>query len=140
MHTGSKIARFGITTVRGPTTPEIISCLELFYGVTEAQARSAGIAAIIYMFVEPKYRGLGIGELALEAIAAIHVVQGCDFTVLVADDKGNGKLIQWYEKNGFRIAPSLQEVFGSSQGLGMAMIRPVNVAPDIFSRCTIKYW
>jgi GNAT superfamily N-acetyltransferase len=108
--------------------------------VTEAQATSAGIAAIIYMFVEPQYRGLGIGELALEAISAIHTVQGCDFTVLVADDKGSGKLIQWYEKNGFRIAPSLQEVFGSSDGLGMAMIRPVNVDPDIFSRCQIKYW
>jgi len=136
---GASIAKFGITTTRGPTTPEIISCLQVFYNVTEAQAQSAGIAAIIYMFVEPKYRGLGVGELALEAIAAIHAVQGLDFTVLVADDKGSGKLVQWYENNGFRTAPALQELFGSI-GLGMAMIRPVYVAPDVFSRCTIKYW
>ena len=68
--------------------------LEELYGVSSS-IFGKSIGAIIYMFVEPEYRGLGIGSLALEAIAAIQTVQGCDYTVLVADDNGSRKLIKW---------------------------------------------
>ena len=66
---------------------------------------TATIAAIIYMFVEPEYRKLGVGSLALEVISAIHSIQAVDFTVLVADDNGSGGLVKWYESNGFSKAP-----------------------------------
>jgi len=137
---GKKIAKFGITTARGPSAPEIDETVVELYDMGGYMG-GAGIAAIIYMFVEPEYRGFGIGSLALEAIAAIQTVQNCDFTVLVADDDGSGKLIKWYEENGYSIAPKLQDLFGSSGGeYGVTMIRPTQVRSDIFARCQIKWW
>jgi GNAT superfamily N-acetyltransferase len=136
--TNKKIARFGITTSRGPSAPQIDETIQEVYDIS---FNNAGIGAIIYMFVEPEYRKLGIGELALEATYAIQTVQGCDFTVLVADDDGSNKLISWYERNGFTIAPKLQDMFGSPGGkFGTTMIRPTEVRSDIFARCQIKWW
>lgn len=136
------MARFGITTTRGPPAPEIDETVSDIYNIpTGVGMASPGIAAIIYMYVEPAYRKNGIGVLALEAIAAIQTVQGCDFTVLVADDDGSGKLIQWYEACGFTVAPKLQDIFGSPGGeFGVTMIRPTQVRSDIFAQCQIKWW
>lgn len=137
---GKKIAKFGFTTSRGPSAPPIDETIEDLYGVSSS-IFGKGIGAIIYMFVEPEYRGLGIGSLALEAIAAIQTVQNCDYTVLVADDDGTGKLVKWYEDSGYKQAPKLQDSFGSSGGeFGLTMIRPTSVRSDIFARCQIKWW
>mmetsp|Transcript_4803 Transcript_4803/g.9163 ORF Transcript_4803/g.9163 Transcript_4803/m.9163 type:complete len:271 (-) Transcript_4803:2-814(-) len=137
---GKKIAKFGLTTSRGPSHPLIDETIQEFYGVS-ASLDGKGIGAIIYMFVEPEYRGKGIGTLALEAMAAIQSVQGSDFTVLVADDNGSGKLIKWYEDCGFQQAPKLQEIFGSPDAkFGITMIRPTSVRSDIFAKCKIKWW
>jgi len=137
---GKKIAKFGFTTSRGPSAPPIDETVEELYGVSSS-IFGKSIGAIIYMFVEPNYRGLGIGSLALEAIAAIQTVQGCDYTVLVADDDGTGKLIKWYEDSGYLQAPKLQDLFGSSGGeFGLTMIRPTSVRSDIFAQCQIKWW
>lgn len=137
---GSKIAKFGLTTSRGPSHPLIDETIQELYGIS-ASLDGKGIGAIIYMFVEPEYRGKGIGTLALEAIAAIQSVQGCDFTVLVADDDGSGKLIQWYQDCGYKQAPKLQELFGSPEAkYGITMIRPTSVRSDIFAKCKIKWW
>ena len=93
------------------------------------------------MFVEPDYRKLGIGSLALEVILAIHSLQAVDFTVLVADDNGSGDLVRWYEKNGFLKAPLMQKILGSPDGqFGAAMIRPVSVREGFFEKCKVKWW
>jgi len=135
-----KIARFGITTTRGPPEPILNQSIEKIYNIT-VPFNGAGTAAIIYMFVEPDYRGVGIGDLALEVIGAVHTVQNCDFTVLVADDDGSGKLVEWYKRSGFVVAPDLQDLFGSPGGqFGVTMIRPVEMTPDFFQRCTVKWW
>jgi len=137
---GKKIAKFGFTTSKGPSAPPIDETVEELYGVSSS-IFGKSIGAIIYMFVEPEYRGRGIGSLALEAIAAIQTVQGCDYTVLVADDDGTGKLIMWYEDRDYMQAPKLQDLFGSSGGeFGLTMIRPTSVRSDIFARCQIKWW
>mmetsp|Transcript_14198 Transcript_14198/g.21321 ORF Transcript_14198/g.21321 Transcript_14198/m.21321 type:complete len:262 (+) Transcript_14198:170-955(+) len=137
---GKKIAKFGFTTSRGPSAPPIDETIEELYGVSSS-IFGKSIGAIIYMFVEPEYRGLGIGSLALEAIAAIQTVQGVDYTVLVADDDGTGKLIKWYEDSGYMQAPKLQDLFGSSGGeFGRTLIRPTSVRSDIFAVCQIKWW
>ena len=137
---GEKIAKFGLTTSRGPSDPLIDETIQELYGVSSS-FDGKGIGAIIYMFVEPKYRGKGVGILAMETIAAIQSVQGCDFTVLVADDDGSGKLIKWYEDFGYKQAPKLQKLFGSPDGMyGITMIRPTSVRSDIFARCQIKWW
>lgn len=137
---GKQIGRFGITTSRGPPATQLDETVLEFYEVSPGFA-GIGAAAIIYMYVDPSYRKRGIGKLALEVIAAIQTVQGSDFTVLVADDDGSGKLVRWYEECGFRVAPKMQGLFGSADGeYGVAMIRPTSVRSDIFAVCQIKWW
>jgi len=134
-----KIARFGITTHRGPPAPQITSTVEQVYNITLNV--EPGVAAIIYMYVEPDYRSTGLGELALEVISSIHAFQRCDFTILVADDNGSGKLIEWYRTNGFEKAPLLQEMMGSPDGkFGATMIRPTSVSQSFYDDCKIKWW
>ena len=76
-----------------------------------------------------------IGELALQVISAIHTVAGCDFTLLVADDNGSGKLVEWYERNGFSRAPKLQDMMGSPGGkFGITMIAPTQLPGNFFEQ------
>lgn len=118
-----KIGRFGVTTESGPPVPEIQESVADLYGLDPAVL--VRTAAIIYMFVEPEYRKSQAGQLALQVISLIHAVQGCDFTVLVADDDGSQKLVEWYEQNGYTCAPKLQNVFGSpGKKYGTTMMAP----------------
>ena len=53
------------------------------------------------MFIEPAYRGRSLGRLALEVIAFLHrSVADCDYTILVADDDGSGKLAKLVRAGG----------------------------------------
>lgn len=136
--TPARVAKFGITTIRGPPADPINESVEELYQIS-LQGRSVASAAIIYMFVEPPYRHKGIGELALQLISAIHAIQGADFTLLVADDNGSGKLIEWYETNGFQKAPKLQEMLGSPGGkYGISMIKPTN--QQLSPACRLQWW
>jgi len=135
-----KIARFGFTTSRGPSSPDIDTTIRETYKI-DPPPLSASIAAIIYMFVEPDYRSRNVGALALEVISAIQSVQVVDFTVLVADDNGSGGLVKWYEEHGYSKAPLMQNMLGSpNKENGVAMIAPVQIEEGFFSRCTIKWW
>ncbi|KAL9186038.1 hypothetical protein ACHAXT_005276 [Thalassiosira profunda] len=135
-----KIARFGFTTSRGPSSTEIDTTIREKYNI-DPPALSATIAAIIYMFVEEDYRSRDVGALALEVISAVQSVQGVDFTVLVADDNGSGGLVRWYEEHGYAKAPLLQNILGSPDGVnGVAMIAPVKIEGGFFGRCTVKWW
>ena len=132
-----KIARFGFSTERGPPAPPIQETVFDLYKISPNTM--VGVAAIIYMFVEPKYRKRDVGSLALQVISLIHGIQGCDFTVLVVDDNGSGKLNDWYEKNGFSKAPKLQAILGSPDAVnGITMIAPTNrILPN---GCHIQWW
>ena len=134
-----KIGRFGCTVTPGPTTPALLDVVGSLYGQTNRFAVPTG--AIIYMFVEPTYRGRGVGRLALETIGVLQAAKGCDFTVLVADDKDTEtrKLVRWYESHGFSCAPSLQEMLGSPDGkYGIAMIGPTPT--DFPKDCVVQWW
>jgi hypothetical protein len=132
-----KIGRFGITTESGPPVAAIQDTVHDLYGLNPiVMVRTA---AIIFMFVEPEYRHRETGTLALQVITLMHAIQGCDFTVLVADDNGSGKLVEWYQQKGYMLAPKLQEVFGSpNQTLGITMIAPTqSLLPK---DCSIQWW
>ena len=133
---GSKVGRFGLTTERGPPAPPIQETVQDLYGIGQMMV---GCGAIIYMFVEPPHRGRHIGALALEVLALIHAIQGMDFTVLVVDDNGSGKLIEWYLEHGYQKAPKLQDMLGSPNAKhGITMIAPTNnVLP---MDCRIQWW
>jgi hypothetical protein len=105
----------------------------------DLEGRHVSSAAVVYMFVEPNFRSRHVGKLALEVISTIHSIQGCDFTLLVADDDGSGNLIKWYEEQGFSQAPLLQDLLGSPGGkYGIALMKPTN--NEIDGTCRIKWW
>ena len=132
-----KVGRFGISTVRGPPAPPIDESAATLFQLDTVV--SVGTAAIVYMFVEPAFRKRGIGELALGVISVIHALQGCDFTVLVADDDGSGRLVDWYERHGFKRAPKLQAMMGSPNGeYGTTMIGPTKQQLDY--SCRLQWW
>jgi len=132
-----KVGRFGFTTERGKPAQQIQDTAHDIYGIPNNII--LGVAAIIYMYVEPKYRKRDIGKLALEVIGCVHSKQGCDFTVLVVDDDGSGKLVDWYTKNVFTKAPKLQHIMGSPNEIhGVTMIAPTN--SQIHKDCRIKWW
>lgn len=133
-----KIGRFGLTTIRGPPARCIDESVEQIYGI-DLQGRHVSSAAITFMCVEPQFRKRNVGTLALDVISTIHSIQGCDFTLLVADDDGSGNLVSWYENHGFSQAPLLQDLFGSpGKQFGVAMIKPTNNEIDV--ACRIKWW
>lgn len=112
--------------------------VEQIYGI-DLQGMHVGSAAIIYMFIEEQFRSRNVGTLALEVISTIHSIQGCDFTLLVADDDGSGKLVEWYEQQGFSRAPLLQDLLGSPGGkYGIAMIAPTKNEIDV--ACRVQWW
>lgn len=135
---GEKIGRFGITCQKGPSFPPIEETIREIYDV--ATAGGIGIAAVIYMFIEPEFRGRSIGKLALDIIAYIHASIGADFTVLVADDKSeNETLVNWYEHRGYSRAPKLQDFMGSPGGnFGITMIGPTRAEAP--ASCQIEWW
>jgi GNAT superfamily N-acetyltransferase len=131
----TKVGRFGFTTERGPPAPPIQETVQDLYGITTL----VGVGAIIYMYVEPPYRKRNVGAMALEVISLIHAIQGIDFTVLVVDDDGSGKLIDWYTQHGYGKAPKLQDILGSPNAQnGITMIAPTNrILPH---DCRIQWW
>lgn len=145
-----RIGRFGITCRRGPLVPLMDQTVQDIYNIRidDTNRDNFGVAAIIYMFVEPNHRGRGLGTIALQVISLIHANHlECDFTILVADDKSKeGTLVQWYEQHGFQTAPLLQEMMGSPQGqYGIAMITQNNKkGSDFFDPtkdgCSIQWW
>lgn len=117
------IARFGFTTNAGPSALPVDESIRDCFGIVPSS--NLRIGAIIFMFVEPEFRSRRIGKLAVEIISAVQAYQGSDFTILVADDKGSGKLVSWYEKIGFKQAPKMQEMMGSPNAkYGVSMIAP----------------
>eukprot|EP00980_Cylindrotheca_fusiformis_P028231 scaffold22588_cov114-Cylindrotheca_fusiformis.AAC.3 len=137
----TQIGRFGFTTIAGPSNPQIQETIHDLYGLDINRQYRAG--AIIFMFVEEEYRKKNVGTLALQVISLIQNIQACDFTMLVADDDGSGRLVQWYQQQqqhgGFQIAPKLQEMLGSPNKIhGIAMMAPTNrTLPE---NCTIQWW
>lgn len=132
-----KAGRFGFTTERGPPAKPFQDTVHDIYGIPTYVV--PGVAAIVYMYVEPDYRKRDIGGLALDVISLIHAIQGCDFTVLVVDDDGSGKLIDWYTRHGFALAPKLQEMLGSPNAVnGITMIAPTNNTMP--NDCKIQWW
>eukprot|EP00977_Amphora_coffeiformis_P019270 scaffold7101_cov153-Amphora_coffeaeformis.AAC.15 len=135
---GKLVGRFGITTKPGPSFPVIVQqASKLFPKQRIPDVIQTG--AIQYMVVEPDYRKRDIGSLALQVIAYVHAFQNCDFCMLVADDKGSGRLVEWYEQHGYQKAPMLQDFLGSPEGrFGVTMMGFTNAT--LPASCQIEWW
>lgn len=59
------------------------------------------IGLMVYMWVHPDYRGSNLGDLLLKKIYNDCIKKGDQFLLIVHDDNGSGKLIEYYLKRGF---------------------------------------
>ena len=149
MH-GVRLGRFGIVTEPGPVVPPPLSAaIQRIYGGHREDDDDIRAGAIVYMYVEPEYRGQDIGSVALaQVLPAIQRSCSGTHTLLVANDKtparrretrttdeedgynhdddddsGDRKLVQWYQRHGYHVADELQDMLGSPNGIyGIAMI------------------
>jgi hypothetical protein len=81
---------------------------------------------VVFCFVPLKHRGLGYGERLVslagqQLLAGVGSGSGGGLIMLTADDNGSGRLVRYYERQGFRRAPAL-----SSPGCDvlLAWVRP----------------
>lgn len=129
-----QVGKAGLSTRTG-ASPRMDAALQTLFGASspaglaaaagEGGARLAEgslvdvpVPPIKYVFVDPRYRGLGIGRrLFLEAMRSL-ASRGFRFAVIVVEDNGSGGLFGFYEDMGFVRA---EEVLG----LPRAMIAPI---------------
>lgn len=85
-------------------------CTDSFYqNITQAGRRPATVMVVVFCFVPLEQRGRGYGErmlsLAVQQLLKENGEGG--FVMLTADDNGSGRLVRYYEQQGFRLAPTL---------------------------------
>lgn len=89
--------RGSVTAVR-PTNPTSIPTKGHPY---RPQQGKWSIGLFVYMWVNPSYRGQGLGEVLLETGKDYCRGKGDSHMILVHDDDGSGRLVQYYEDRGF---------------------------------------
>jgi ribosomal protein S18 acetylase RimI-like enzyme len=103
---GKPLAKVGIRTYSAPSTDGMGDFLKrLTHG--ESNGASAdppndfSIGLFVYMWVDEGKRGEKIGEFLLHLAASRFMERGNDFMLIVHDDNGSGKLVQYYRRLGF---------------------------------------
>ena len=113
-----QVGKAGFSTQAG-TSPRMDAALqELFGGGDAGSLVGVPVPPIKYVFVDPRYRGLGLGRrLFLEAMRSL-ARRGFRFALIVVEDNGSGGLFGFYEDMGFVRAEE-------QLGLPRAMIAPI---------------
>ncbi|CAN0098936.1 unnamed protein product [Laminaria digitata] len=128
-----QVGKAGLSTAAGASPVMDAALQELFGELHEAEAAAVGagerfarvpVPPIKYVFVDPRYRGLGLGRrLFLEAMRSL-ARRGFRFALIIVEDNGSGGLFGFYEEMGFVRADELL-------GLPRAMIAPIPPPDDV---------
>ena len=116
------IGKAGLSTDAG-TSPRMDAALRELFGASreredERTFERVAVPPIKYVFVDPRYRGFGLGRrLFLEAMSCL-ARRGFRFALIVVEDNGSGSLFDFYEQIGFVRAEE-------QLGLPRAMIAPI---------------
>ena len=139
------VIRMGFTTQAGPPLPLHPTTLEQLKLVSTTNNINDDdtlirTMALIFLWIDPQYRGLQWGIQAMRIVRYIHFTLGADCTVIVANDKGSGRLVPWYEQQGFVQALELQECLGSpNQIYGTAMVGRTLADDELAKSLVIEY-
>lgn len=103
-HIIKPIAKTNLRTYTA-STPRMNEAIEKIFHQWEGQReseRSYKIGLFVSMSVQQKFRKQGFGDLLLRWGQFKCKELGCDYMLLVHDDKGSGRLVRYYEERGFR--------------------------------------
>lgn len=130
-----QVGKAGLSTAAG-ASPVMDAALQKLFGASQEPATAAAAAVagerfvrvpvppIKYVFVDPRYRRLGLGRrLFLEAMRSL-ARRGFRFALIIVEDNGSGGLFGFYEDMGFVRADELL-------GLPRAMIAPIPPPDDV---------
>lgn len=87
------------------TKEHMTNYINSLYSINMTQERndSISVAIFVYMWINPKLRGISLGHKLLElAIDEIKCRKLGDYMLLIHDDNGSGKLIEYYKSYGFK--------------------------------------
>ncbi len=108
-----------VTFRDGPLPPELLALLRALVPSAAPAARSTGWVArarerlasrvrgaprmtgIVHVYVLPEWRGAGRGEEMMRRALSRLKAEGLTYVLTLADDRGSGKLREWYEELGF---------------------------------------
>ncbi|CAM9377130.1 unnamed protein product [Chrysoparadoxa australica] len=81
------------------------------------------VAPIRYVYVDPRYRGFGLGRRLFLAAMAYLKEHGFNFAVIIVEDTGSGGLFGFYKRMGY---------IDTSEELGLprSMVAPLNDLPS----------
>lgn len=124
-----QVGKAGLSTAAG-TSPRMDAAVGELFGsrLPEGERLAPGLLVppIKYVFVDPRYRGLGLGRrLFLEAMCSL-ARRGFQFALIVVEDNGSGGLFGFYEEMGFVRADELLAI-------PRAMIAPIPPPPSILA-------
>ena len=63
----------------------------------------------VHVYVDPAWRGVAVGEEVTRRAMRVLRRMGFDYALTLADDRGSGKLREWYRGLGFVGAASFGE-------------------------------
>lgn len=139
----SVIVRIGLTTRVGPPLPPLAATTRELLQSDDSNISTTNrdCMALIFVWIDPDYRGQQWGVQAVSLVRYLHGIWGAASTVLVAADSGSGRLVPWYEQQGFVQATELQDYMGSPNCIhGTVMMgRTLQEPPSGFWKSIIHY-
>jgi GNAT superfamily N-acetyltransferase len=64
--------------------------------------KNVPVGILVYMWVDPSFRGLGMGLSLLNCVKDRCRLKGMKYLLIVHDDNGSGKLVRYYKQQGFK--------------------------------------
>ncbi|KAG5191765.1 hypothetical protein JKP88DRAFT_284824 [Tribonema minus] len=100
------IGRAGFRSTTGSSAAMDTAIWELFggQGGLSAPPRAVPVAPVVYVYVDPRYRGFGLGRRLFLACMSELAAMGVGYAVITVLDNGGGGLLPFYEGMGYRDA------------------------------------
>eukprot|EP00611_Tribonema_gayanum_P018361 TRINITY_DN3144_c0_g1_i1.p1 TRINITY_DN3144_c0_g1~~TRINITY_DN3144_c0_g1_i1.p1 ORF type:complete len:694 (-),score=224.16 TRINITY_DN3144_c0_g1_i1:387-2468(-) len=100
------IGRAGFRSTTGSSAAMDAAIWELFggQGGLSAPQRAVPVAPVVYVYVDPRYRGFGLGRRLFQACMSELAAMGVGYAVITVLDNGGGGLLPFYEGMGYRDA------------------------------------
>lgn len=88
-------------------------------GGGEEEGELISVGLLVYMFVHPSLRGKGLGDALLAQCLEGCKQQKSTHMLLVHDDQGSGKLVEFYKQRGFK---DVSKVLGLEKAMLISLL------------------